>query len=312
MKNINISVGGFHEKQEILISILDYFNKYSHHKYNDTVIDRYFDCFPQLKWAGGRTVDRNREFNFNYAEETVRYFNKIGVGLFATFTNKFIDKGDLQDEHCNNVLELLSGGEENGVVVNSEILEHYIKENYPSINILLSVTKFYPKNEEKLHDAIKNGHSIVVLPPEYNTNYSFLDKICYPDKLEVIINETCIAGCKLKELHYDLISIENRYNDERKNNIFICSNSSFQDERYLNLLLTRYDILYLHHRYNINRYKFSGRGLSDRVYLLFLCYYLVKPNFKEHFLNHFNLSLPDRGDLLHEIVSLPAKEKIWH
>ena len=70
----------------------------------------------------------------------LKNFNGLGVALRYTFTNTLLREEDVYDSYCNECMKLGNNGL-NEVLVNSPILEKYIREKYPKYRIISSTTK---------------------------------------------------------------------------------------------------------------------------------------------------------------------------
>ena len=84
-----------------------------------------YGTFPGAIWNGGRTV-----LGFcpkNEIERTIKMYGSVHVPMRFTWTNPLIEEKHLNDTFCNLIMRLADNGE-NQVLVNTEILENYLRK----------------------------------------------------------------------------------------------------------------------------------------------------------------------------------------
>ncbi|RXK81068.1 hypothetical protein EST62_12300 [Chlorobaculum sp. 24CR] len=303
------SLGGFFEKRHILLPMLEYLRIRHEASYENVFIKKVYDSFPNMIWAGGRTNVSPEKMPLSEVEELLVAYNRLGVGVYLTLTNHFIDKIDLSDAYCNEVLKILSQSHQNGVIVNSALLEKYVRNNYPSLKVSLSLIHFYSQPDLKSSfDSIDfSRYESVAIPPELNNVYcdGFMEKI------EYLINETCPPNCKHKSHHYKLISLANKIGDASISAGF-CSRHCTDLQNHFFLVSTKERLAFMNEEYGVMRFKFGGRGSSDKAYLLLLMYYFVKKEFVQSFLDYAGIAdLNVNDDLYGQVFKMPYKEKMW-
>ena len=99
----------------------------------------------------------------------------------------------------------------NEIVINSPILEEYIKNNYPSYNIISSTTKCLTDSELVLKEIQKENYKLICLDYNLNKNFTFLNSIPieYRNKIELLANPICGLNCPNRKEHYRLNSLYN-------------------------------------------------------------------------------------------------------
>ena len=100
--------------------------------------------------------------------EILRQFNGRGIPCRFTFTNPLITEEHLNDKFCNDVMRMADNGL-NEVIVNSPILEEYIREKYPSYKITSSTCKQI-EDFDALSAELDKDYSLVVLDYNWNNN----------------------------------------------------------------------------------------------------------------------------------------------
>ena len=166
-------------------------------------IASFFGTFPPAVWNGGRSVMGRCDENF--IKQVIRIYNNLGIPVRFTFTNPCITEELLHDEFCNRILEL-AYNDMNEVIVNSHLLEDYIRDKYPKYKLTSSTCKRLDSIEGPINE-LKKDYSIVVLDYDLNNKFDLLEKIPPEDRgrVEILCNTLCNSECKMRKEHYRLI-----------------------------------------------------------------------------------------------------------
>lgn len=133
--------------------------------YPNAQIAGVYGSFDNLIWNGGRNIQTG---DFETIESIVECFTLLkehDLKCKITFTNSLLTEEHLVDEQCNAILDLIAEFE-NEIVVNSPILEGYIRNKYPNIPLTSSITKGWdfntfisaiPKNYESVVCIYRNN-----------------------------------------------------------------------------------------------------------------------------------------------------------
>ncbi len=90
----------------------------------------------------------------------------------------------------------------NQVLVNSQILEDYIRHEYPSFPLISSTTKRIT-DRNKLRAELFKDYYLVVLDYDLNHDQILLDELKpFADRLEILVNEVCYPNCQKRSEHY--------------------------------------------------------------------------------------------------------------
>lgn len=158
-----------------------------------------YGTFPGAIWNGGRAV-----FGLTSKgdmEKLVNTYNKLGVPARFTWTNSLLEERHCYDTYCNLIMRIADNGF-NQVLVNTEVLEEYIRKTYPKYPMISSTTKRMTDREALVAELQKDYH-LVVLDYDLNHNEDALTALKpYADKLEILVNEICYPGCKMRKEHY--------------------------------------------------------------------------------------------------------------
>ena len=76
-----------------------------------------------------------------------------------TWTNSLLTEEHLQDTYCNLIMRLADNGM-NQVLVNTPVLEQYLRQKYPGYQYISSTTKRI-LDPEKLRDELKKDYFMV-------------------------------------------------------------------------------------------------------------------------------------------------------
>lgn len=148
------------------------------------------DCI----WGGGRVSDGDSN-----PEEVLTLLEEYGISSRLTFSNSLLKKEHLSDRKCNELCRLFEKNNkvQNGVIVHSELLLDYLKNNYPELYLVSSTTKVITDFDEFLMETDRDDFKYVV--PDFRLNKTF-DRLgsmtCrQKDKVEFLCNECCWFGC---------------------------------------------------------------------------------------------------------------------
>lgn len=158
-----------------------------------------YGTFPGAIWNGGRAV-----FGItgkNDIENILKIYNSRGIPVRFTWTNSLIEEKHLQDTYCNLIMRMADNGL-NQVLVNTPVLEEYIRREYPDFKLISSTTKRITGVDGVLEELQKD-YFLVVLDYDLNHNEEALKKLgTYAGRIELLVNEVCYPGCVYRAEHY--------------------------------------------------------------------------------------------------------------
>lgn len=165
----------------------------------NVVIDSVFGS-PTCVWNGGRAL-ADVYYNKKQLQNIHDTYANLGIKVRFIFTNPFLNEHDLYDRYCNLVMNIFQDLSPE-VVVNSPLLEGYLRSNYPTASFISSTTKRLRSSEAQLKE-FNHDYKYICLDYDYNYNYDFLDSIPQNerDRVEILINSTCPKGCSTRVLH---------------------------------------------------------------------------------------------------------------
>ena len=254
-----------------------------------------YGTFPSAIWNGGRNflsgISTEKEI-----QNIIKSYNTFGIPVRFTWTNVLLEEKHLSDEYCNMIMKIGDNGL-NQVLVNSPILEEYIRKNYPKYKVISSTTKRI-LSLDRLMDEMGKDYELVVLDYDFNHDEKVIEKLTpCADRVEILVNETCQPHCPLRVSHYKEISKAQLEHNTKIQ--FPCSDPA-PDKRTFKGCMKRPSFMsnadveeYVKKGYK--NFKIVGRGEGAKFYIDSLIYYLVKDEHKEFIRNHIMTMLTRMG-----------------
>jgi len=277
---INFYLPDFYYNGPLILFLADMMKARPEWFYEDIRIASSYGAFPSSIWNGGRNT-----FNRTTNEEikrTIEEFNKRGIAIRYTFTNPLLEEKHVYDTFCNLCLELANNGM-NECIINSPILEKYVRENYPAYKIISSTTKCLDRTT-LINDELNKDYYLVVLDSAMN-NTDEIFGLANKDKIELIPDHFCMDDCPKRRAHYNAIGKAQLTFSKCEfppcKNIArefaqICENRSF---------ITNEMIHGKYKEAGFKHYKLDGRGFPPRKVIESFTYYLAKPEYLERVRN---------------------------
>ena len=233
-------------------------------------------------WGGGRTSFGNADEN-----DVLALMNESGISARLTFSNSLLKKEHLADKKCNRLCSLFEKAQtQSGVIVYSDLLAEYLKNNYPKLYLVSSTTKVLTDFEDFCSELNRDEFKYVVPDFRLNTAFEKLSGLtqAQKDKVEFLCNECCNFACTERKVCYENVSRKNlgenvsdykctapdgdggyRFSQAMKNPGFIGIS----------------DIQNTYLPCGFSNFKIEGRGLGSAMVFEFLLYYMTRP---EHIL----------------------------
>lgn len=233
-----------------------------------------YGTFPGAIWNGGRTiigiVDQSE------MKRILDQYNARGIPVRFTWTNALLEEKHVYDTYCNLIMKLADNGL-NQVLVNSPALEEYIRREYPGYKLISSTTKRLTKPEQ-LQAEMEKDYFLVVLDYDLNHDEKVLKSLePQAGRVEILVNEICVPGCKLRTQHY--LHQSRKQLEYDMSSPFVCPNrtyeTGFQDCMKRPAFLTNKQIAEYIDRGFVN-FKIAGRGLPQDFVKESYLYFLVK------------------------------------
>lgn len=273
MRDIKFYLPGFTNNLNLNLALVESQKRHCEYYYDNIMFSSLYGAFPNAIWNGGRC--EFGKIDIPLFKDIVGLVNSLGIAIRYTFTNCLIREEHLSDEYCNELMSMCDNGM-NEVLVNAPLLENYLRANYPDFKYILSTTTL-TRGAEAINDACKK-YDLVVADYRDVKNREFLQEIVLRDKVEILLNESCIFDCAYRKSHYEAISKSQLYlqdtEEERK--------CMYHDATKFREAYVRKDTLYdvLVPMGYIN-YKIRGREMNPEKLMNEYFMYLVKPQYRE-------------------------------
>lgn len=196
-EKIHFYVPDFYKNAALYILLSDFLEHIPQWFYDDFDIAAAYGSFPNCIWNGGRTS--YDYVNRHVMDQIVNELNQRGIAVRFTFTNPLIEEKHLNDTFANICLECANNGK-NEVLVNTQVIEDYVRTNYPDFKIISSTTKCL-RTIEDVEAELDKDYYLVVLDSSLNNDPRIFD-IKKRDRLEVLVDHGCMVNCPNREAHY--------------------------------------------------------------------------------------------------------------
>ena len=139
---------------------------------------------------------------------------EYNISSRLTFSNSLLREEHLSDKKCNDLCKLFSQNADpkNGVIIYSDLLLSYLKENYPHLYFVSSTTKVLTEFSQLVNELDNDDFSYVV--PDFRLNkaldkLSDLSQLSRKTKWSFFCNECCYIGCADRKNCYENVSHKN-------------------------------------------------------------------------------------------------------
>ena len=314
---------GLFEFYELYKEFLPLYRKHREYFYDWCDIGSIYGAPADCIWCGGRTGFGERD-----PKEVLKLMQEYGISARLTFSNSLLTKEHLPDKKCNELCRIFDIGRDNergksfgndkdiechidndndmsginksikecrnGIIIYSDILLDYIKENYPDFYFVSSTTKVLTDFCEFENELNREEFSYVV--PDFRLNKSF-DKLKalsqhQKEKVEFLCNECCWFGCSDRKKCYETVSRKNLGEDCPEH--YCVAPDSGQGYLFSKAMenpgfIGIDDIKNTYLPMGFSNFKIEGRGLGSAMILEFLLYYMTKPQYQIHVREHIYL-----------------------
>ena len=281
MQKIGFSLPGLYEN--FIINKLLILTFYEHPEYfNDNIqIDAVFGNFQWCIWDGGRYFDEYNQASLEDIQMIYNFFKQHKIPMRFIYTNTELKPDHLKDRFCNLVTAVCED-ELNEIVINSPILEEYLRINYPKYNFISSTTKCLT-NQDLVKKELDKDYLRVCLDYNFNHNFNFLNNLTnsQKEKVELLINVVCGPNCQNRIQHYKLNSLYN-LNYGKTYQIDYCTlcaphllpyDTKVSNEITIDEIKKYVDIGIVH-------FKLEGRRSEPLTHLISCVKYLIKPEYQ--------------------------------
>jgi collagenase-like PrtC family protease len=276
MDQINFYLPDFYHRYYINLILHGLKLQYEDCFYDKVNIGAAYGCFPGSIWNGGRiSLGSCKKDDITFI---LNEFNERGLSLRFTFTNPVLEEKHLYDTFCNLCMELGNNGM-NEVLVNSPVLEAYIRKNYPKYKIISSTTKCITEVKDVKRETEKDYY-LVVLDNSFN-NADKLFTLENKEKYELVANSYCKDSCSRRAQHYEEVGRSQLEFTGSKFDDCSSINRDFYDLMTNRSFITSEDIFGRYYEAGFRHYKLDGRAFNQYKVVESYMYYLVKPEHRD-------------------------------
>lgn len=170
----------------------------------------------------------------------------------------------------------------NEIIINSELLEQFLRTCYPNYKYILSTTRC-ERDVNKINELC-DQYDMVVIDYRDNNNFDFLSKLNNKDKIELLINAYCLPNCKNRKEHYKYLSqCQLNFSAPDFCQFNTCSTTydrSFYSTLEFDTVIKVEDLYSKYLDLGFSNFKIEGRTLSTFNVLESYLYYLIKPEYQ--------------------------------
>lgn len=278
---LNFYLPDFYYQFKLNMKLITLLNEHPEYFHDNIKIGAVYGSFPGAIWNGGRFM--SGASTIDNVHNTIAAFNNVGVPVRFTFTNCLVEQNQVYDTYCNMIMHCANNGM-NEVLVNTEVLEDYLRNKYPNFKYLLSTTRC-ERDVNKINEACEKYHLVV---PDFrdNIDIDYLDKLNHKDKIELLINAYCDPDCKIRQKHYRQLSADQMAFSAQPS-FWDCDSMSrpFHEALKLPTVIKVEDLYTKYVDMGFSHFKIEGRTLHTYEIIESYVYYLVKPEYKD-FVRH--------------------------
>ncbi len=281
---------GLFEFYELYRMFLPLYQEHREYFYDWCEISSIYGAPADCLWGGGRIG-----YGDENPQDVLGLMNKYGISARLTFSNSILRKEHLSDTKCNELCALFeqssendnseNSGAKNGVIVHSELLVNYLKQNYPNLYLVSSTTKVLIDFHEFAKEVKREDFQYVVSDFRLNKAFEQLTTLSQSekDKVEFLCNECCWIGCTDRKKCYETVSLQN-LGENCPDHRCIAPNAAygyrFSEAMKNPAFISIDDIQNVYLPMGFSNFKIEGRGLGSAIVLEFLLYYMTKPEYQ--------------------------------
>lgn len=182
------------------LALIDMIKEHPEYFRDGVEIASVYGCFPPAVWNGGRNI--NGYADEKTIERVLGEFNSRGIPCRFTFTNPLLTEEHMSDKFCNSLVRKADNGL-NEAIVNTKVMEDYMRGHYPDYKLTSSTCKQI-RDLDGVIAELEKDYSLVVLDYNWNNDFESLEKIPekYRSRIEVLICPYCYPNCKRRGDHY--------------------------------------------------------------------------------------------------------------
>lgn len=282
---------GLFEFYEFYKVFLPIFYKHREYFYDWCDIGSIYGAPADCLWGGGRAG-----FGDADPKKVATLIKHYPISARLTFSNSLLKENHLADKRCNALCRLFESSTylgdssqnstiKNGVIIASDLLLTYLKENYPEFYFVSSTTKVLTEFSQLEEELNREEFQYVVPDFRLNKEISKLENLSNDQKrkVEFLCNECCSVTCKTRKQCYEQVSLKNLGEDFVEHHCsspFASRGYRFSDAMKNPSFISLSDIQNVYLPMNFMHFKIEGRSLGSALLLEFILYYMTKPEYQ--------------------------------
>lgn len=286
---IKYAIPGLYHHYTINLKLLNLMETHPEYFYPNIQVEAVYGVFPHCIFDGGRIF----ESNFHAAVEDIvniaGQYHKYGVASRLVYTNSQLTPENYTNKFGNLCLSICNQYENNQVVLADSDFMNYIKLNYSNLSFISSTTKCLNK-KDFLAELHNNEFIEVCLDYNLNHNWELLNSLTNEEKerCEFLCNAICPPACPMRKRHYTLNGVYN-LNFGKNYEVPYCGirghSLSPECKAYANNISYE-EIVEKYEPNGFCHFKLEGRTFNDSEQTLIYSDYMVKPEYKNLFIEH--------------------------
>lgn len=277
-KKAYFHIAGLLEKYRIISELL---NIYSNERYKFLPYAEIYGIYGcnKSKWGSGRVIRNDVSNPFEVSNFMSKYPN---ICSELVFTNSLLTEQHLCDTDGNTLLEAFINRTNTDVIINSHLLERYIKDKYPNVSFISSITKCLTK-EETIKALNSNEYKRIIIDGNFIKDFDFLFSLPNKQKCEILVNDVCTLICGKRKEHFEIYDRASLGEDIETNVCDAYNGECVARPLYGMMkfpLFVKSEEIPIYVENGIQHFKIQGRTNYDLDYVETLVYYLVKPEYQ--------------------------------
>jgi len=274
-EKIHFYVPDFYKNAALYMLLADFIEHIPQWFYDDFDIAAAYGSFPNCIWNGGRTSFDY--INRHVMDKVIEELNNRNIAVRFTFTNPLIEEKHLNDTFANVCLKAADNGK-NEVLVNTNVIEEYIRNNYPGFKIISSTTKCL-KTIKEVEAELDKDYYLVVLDSALNNDPEIFN-ISKRDRLEVLVDHFCRVNCPNRVNHYiEVGKSQMEFTNPNINCPYV--HATFEEVMNREHSITRERMENQFIKGGFKHFKLDGRSVPPEKLVDSILYYMVLPEYRE-------------------------------
>ena len=272
---------GLFEFYELYMVFLPLFRSHREYFYDWCEIGSIYGAPADCLWGGGRVG-----FGEAPPAAVAEMVRQYGVSARLTLSNSLLREEHLTDKRCNSLCALFEKCDsvQNGVILTSDLLLHYLQAQYPGFYFVSSTTKVL--TEFSQFEAELNRSEFRYVVPDFRLNRAFSELNTLTDrqkqKVEFLCNECCWFACPDRKACYENVSLKS-LGEDCSDHVCVSPEAGkgyrFSDAMENPGFIGIEAIQRTYLPDGFSHFKIEGRSLCSDIILAILLYYMTKPEY---------------------------------